>query len=325
MNKPLEEAGAVSGQSAAEASEGDLARQIFETMLKVPGNKPGHRTVHAKGLVCQGTFVPSREAATLSKAAHFQGPSVPVTVRFSDGAPDPFVPDNTPDAGPRGLAIRFQPTNGKESDIVSMSQNGFVVGTGEEFLELEKSIVTTDPTKPHPWPVEVFLSTHPRALKFVQEKGIVPASFANEAFFSNNAFVFVNDKGTRQAMRYQFLPVAGKRQLSDEEAKAKPVNFLFDDLKARLAHGPVEWRLVAQLPNPGDPTKDSTLVWPEDRKTVELGKVSVVSMVPDNAEAENRLAFFPTNLTTGIELSDDPLPELRSRVYLLASTLRQRK
>ena len=309
----------------SEANQEDLARQIFETMLQVPGNKPHHRTVHAKGIVCQGTFTPSREAATLSKAAHFQGPSVPIAVRFSDSAPDPLVPDNSPDAGPRGMAIRFQPPNGKETDIVSMSHNGFIVGSGEEFLALEKSVVATDPTKPHPWPVEVFLMAHPLALNFVQEKGVVPASFANEAFFSNNAFVFVNGKGTRQAGRYQILPVAGRRQLSDDEAKARSVNFLVDDLKTRLASGPIKFRLLVQLPNPGDPTNDSSLVWPEDRKTIDTGTISIVSVAPDNAAAENKLAFFPTNLATGIELSDDPLPALRSSVYLLASTLRQGK
>ena len=167
--------------------------------------------------------------------------------------------------------------------------------------------------------------SHPLALKFVQDNGVVPASFANEAFFGNNAFIFVNEKGTRQAGRYQILPVAGLKQLSDEEAKARPVNFLVDDLKTRLASGPVKFRLVVQLPNPGDPTNDSSLVWPEDRKTIDTGTISIISVVADNAAAENKLAFFPTNLATGIELSDDPLPELRSSVYLLASTLRQGK
>src|SRR4051794_25622981 len=87
---------------SAPPSEKELARRIFETMLKVHGNQPGHRTVHAKGLVCEGTFTPSPGAARLSKARHFQGGSVPITVRLSDGAPDPGVPDNSPDAGPRG-------------------------------------------------------------------------------------------------------------------------------------------------------------------------------------------------------------------------------
>src|SRR6476660_873985 len=84
----------------------DLAEQIFDTMLQVPGGKPGYRPVHAKGIVCQGSFVPTREAATLSRAAHFQTASVSLTVRFSDGPPSPSIPDNSPDAGPRGMAIR---------------------------------------------------------------------------------------------------------------------------------------------------------------------------------------------------------------------------
>jgi len=311
-------------QTAAELNVDVLARQIFETMLKVHGNKPGFRTVHAKGLVCFGTFTPAPAAAGLSKAAHFQGPDVPVTVRFSDGAPDPMVPDNAGEAGPRGIAIRFQPPGGKESDIVALSQNGFVVGTGEEFLELQKAIVATDPSKPHPWPVEQFLGTRPRALKFATGIRAVPASFANEAFFGNNAFVFENKNGTRQPGRYQILPVAGQRRLSEEEAKAKSANFLIDDLRSRLASGAIQYRLVVQLPNPGDPTGDPSLVWPDDRKAIEVGTLSITSVAADSAKNERDLGFFPTNLTEGIELSDDPLPDLRSRVYLLASTHRQK-
>jgi len=302
-----------------------LARQIFETMAQVPGTRAGHRIVHAKGIVCQGTFTPSREAVTLSKAAHFAGSAVPITIRFSDGAPDPFIPDNSAFAGPRGIAIRFNLPGGKTTDIVAMSHNGFVVGTGEEFLALQKAVLATDPTKPHPWPVEQFLGGHPAALKFVQENAIVPESFATEAFFSNDTFVFVNQSGARQTMRYKILPVAGLRHLGEDEAKAKTPDYLMQDLKTRLAKGPIQFRLVAQLPNAGDPTHDPSLVWPEDRKTTDLGVISIASVVADSAAAEKALAFFPTNLVDGIELSDDPFPDLRSRVYLLASNHRQKK
>ena len=85
-------AGSTSGASEQETggkvlTETELVHEIFDTMVQVPGNKPGYRVAHAKGIVCQGTFAPSKDAPTLSKAAHFQGVSVPVTVRFSDGAP----------------------------------------------------------------------------------------------------------------------------------------------------------------------------------------------------------------------------------------------
>ena len=315
------------GQGAAvkPPADKDLAQQIFETMIQVHGTEGGHRPVHAKGIVCEGTFTPSADAPTLSKAAHFQKASVPVTVRFSDGAPEPLIPDNSPNAGPRGMAIRFDLPGGEETDIVAMSHNGFVVGTGEEFLALQKSIVATDPSKPHPWPVEVFVTSHLLALKFVQDNKVIPASFATEAFFANDAFIFVNQDGVKQAGRYKILPVTGQHDLSNAEAKAKPADFLFDDLKMRLASGPVKFRLVVQLPNAGDPTSDPSLVWPDDRKTIEVGTISITSAVADSAAVEKPLAYDPTNLTEGIGLSDDPLPDLRSDVYALSVKYRHKK
>jgi catalase len=311
--------------AAGRPDDGDLAQQIFDTMLQAPGVKPGHRPVHAKGIVCRGTFAPSGKAAALSRAAHFQGVPAPVTVRFSDGAPDPAVPENSYDASPRGMAIRFHLPGDGITDIVALSHNGFVVATGEEFLALQKAVVATDPGKPHPWPIEAFLGAHPPALKFVMENRVIPASLANEAFFSNNSFVLVNARGARQTVRYQIIPLAGRRGLSDAEAKTKTASFLIEDLKARLAAGPVEFRLVIQLPNPGDPTNDPSLVWPEDRQTIDAGTISIASVVADSAGVERELIFDPTHLTDGIELSDDPLPALRARVYSLSVTRRWKK
>jgi catalase len=314
-----------SGQATAGKSltEKELVHEIFDTMVQVHGVKPVYRVVHAKGIVCQGTFTPSKDAATLSRAGHFQGVSVPVTVRLSDGNPDPIIPDNSPNAGPRGMAIRFKLINGDETDIIALSVNGFAVSTGEEFLALQKAVVATDPTKPHPWPIEGFLSTHPHALRFVLGTKPVPASFATESFFANDTFIFVNKSGVKQAVRYQIIPFAGQHDLSDEEAKTKPEGFLFDDLRIRLATGPIQYHLVVQLPNAGDSTRDPSIIWPEDRKTIDMGTISITSIVADSSAAEKDLAFDPTDLTDGIELSDDPFPSLRSKVYALASAYRQ--
>ncbi len=317
--------GARGGAGVEASTDQALAQQIFDTMIQVHGERPDYRPVHAKGIVCQGTFAPSGEAANLSKAAHFRGGSVPVTVRFSAGPPDPFIPDNSPDAGPRGMSIRFQLPGGGITDIVAMSHNGFVVGTGEEFLALQKAVVATNPSQPHPWPIEGFLATHPRALRFVQDNRVVPASFATEAFYSNDSFVFVNKDGARQAGRYQIVPVAGRHDLSEAEAKTKSADFLVQDLKARLATGPIEFHLVVQLPNAGDRTDDPSLVWPEDRETIDVGTVSITSVVADSAGVERSMVYDPTHLTDGIELSDDPLPALRARVYSLSASYRQQR
>jgi catalase len=315
-------AAAFGAGAALGADDKSLAQQIFDTMIQLPGSNPAFRAAHAKGVVCEGTFTPSKDAATLSKAAHLQGGSIPVIVRFSAAAADPVIPDNS--AVPRGMAIRFQlPGNGK-TDIVALSHNGFVVGTGEDFLALQKAAVATDPSKPHPWPIETFISSHPLAAKFVQETQAVPASFGTQAFFSNDAFIFVNGKGVRQAGRYKFLPVAGQQNLSEADAKTKSSNFLVEELKTRLKNGPIQFQMIVQLASAGDQTNDPSLVWPDDRKTVDLGMVSIKSVVADSDAAQKALLFFPTNLTDGIELSDDPLPSLRASVYALSFARRQR-
>jgi catalase len=312
VEKPADKAG----------TDKDLAQQIFDTMMQVHGVKQGFRPVHAKGIVCQGTFQATPEAAGLSQAVHFRGQSVPITVRFSDGAADPMIPDNSEHAGPWGMAIRFSAPGG-ESDIVAMSHNGFIVADGQQFLELQKAIAETDPSTPHPWPIEVFVSSHPAALKFVTENQIIPASFATRAFHGNDAFIFVNKDGMKQPGRYHIIPVAGSHDLSADEAKGKPADFLIDDLKLKLSSGPVPYRLIVQLPNDGDSTKDPTVVWPDDRKTIDCGLISVTSVVADSDAAQKALAFDPANLPDGIELSDDPLPALRSAVYALSAAKRQ--
>ncbi len=81
--------------------------------------------------------------------------------------------------------------------------------------------------------------------------------------------------------------------------------------------------MVVQLANAGDPTHDGSLVWPDDRKTIDLGMLSITSVVANSDTAQKGLVFFPTNLTDGIELSDDPLPSLRTSVYALSFGRRQ--
>jgi catalase len=313
----------VGAAHADEAREKGLAEQIFDAMVLDPGTRPGYRVAHAKGVVCEGTFVPSANATSISKALHFQHGPVPVTVRFSDGPANPFIADNSHDAGPRGIGVRFALPGGSLTDVEGISHNGFVVGTGEDFLALLKAAAATNPAHPHPWPIEAFFAVHPRAAKFVQETAAVPASFATQPYFSNNAFVFVNAGGVKRAGRYQFIPMERGRNLGDAEARAMPPNFLVEELRTRLTRGPVEFRLVVQLANAGDPTNDASLAWPDDRVTVDMGTIRIAAVVDDSARAEQGLVFFPTALTDGIELSDDPLPVLRTSAYAMSFARRQ--
>jgi len=77
----------------------------------------------------------------------------------------------------------------------------------------------------------------------------------------------------------------------------------------------VVFHLKAQLAELGDQTKDGSQPWPDDRKVVELGVLTLNKLVPNSLAAERKLLFMPTSLTDGIELSDDPLPVVRTGAY----------
>jgi catalase len=216
------------------------------------------------------------------------------------------------------MAIRFTLPGGAFTDIVAISHNGFVVGTGEEFLAFLTAVARTTADSPHPNPVEQFLAKHPRALKFIQDAQPLPASFATLAYFGNNAFIFVDSAGTRRAGRYQILPATGIVNLDSLEASKAGPQYLFEDLPRRLARGPVRFRLVAQMANPGDQTSDGSIVWPDDRKVVELGTLALTAIAPDNEKLQRELTYNPIFLTSGIQLSDDPMISLRSAVYALS-------
>jgi catalase len=308
--------------AAAPAPQVSLPQHIANDMLTLFGSHPGYRITHAKGMVVTGTFAPSPQAATLSRAAHFAAPTQ-VTARFSDGTGIPTIPDANPNASPHGFAVRFMLPNGAFTDIVANSHNGFVVGTGEEFAAFLDAVVATKPNSPHPTPVEKFVSTHPNALKFVTDPEPNPVSFADLSWYGNNAFIFVNAQGAKQAVRYQIVPVEMPKFLDSATAAKEPPNYLFTELTHRLAKTPIKLRLLAQLANPGDQTKDGSSIWPDSRKTVELGIITLTTVAPNNLALQKQLAFNPIYVTDGIQLSDDPLPEIRSAVYALSVARRR--
>jgi catalase len=296
-----------------------LPQQIADVVVRLNGGiHTGFRFMHSKGIVTSGTFTPTARAKSLSRAAHFNGPTVPVTVRFSNAPGVPANADNDPGSGPRGIAIRFNLPGGAFTDIVSILHNGFVVGTGEDFLAFLNAAAASGPDAPRPKPIETFLGSHPRAAKFLTEVQARPESYATLAYFGNNAFVFVDDSGRKQPVRYQIVPVAGAATLDSAAAAKAGEHYLDEEIRRRIAAGPVQFRLYAQLPNPGDPTNDGSIVWPDDRKRVLLGTIRLTNVEPNQEELQRSLTFNPTFLTSGIELSDDLLVPLRSAVYALS-------
>jgi len=278
------------------------------------GQHKGFRANHAKGVMLEGSFTPSPDAATFSRAPHF-AKTVPIVVRFSDATGVPTLPDADPNASPHGIAIRFKLPDGTYTDIVSISANAFPVATPEEFLAFLQAAGASGPTTPAPKPIETFLGTHPAAVKFVTTPRPPPVSFATLAFYGVNAFKFTNARGISHYARYQIIPVAGERALSDADARQAAPDYLMDELPARVAAAPVKFRLFVQVAEEGDPLDDATAVWPAERKRVLLGTLSITKMLPDQMAAQKAIMFSPLNLEPGIEPSADPILLARPSAY----------
>ena len=76
------------------AADKPVTEQLVDTMTTLAGGPhQGYRANHAKGIMLEGTFRPSSQAASISKAIHFQAEkTTPVLVRFSDATGVPNIP-----------------------------------------------------------------------------------------------------------------------------------------------------------------------------------------------------------------------------------------
>ncbi len=294
--------------------------QIVDAMNKAFGVHPGFRANHAKGVVVEGSFKASAEAATLSKAALFTGGTIPVTVRFSDATGIPNLPDGSEPANPHGMAIKFHLPDGSDTDMVINSLKFFPVSSGEDFRDLLLAAVASPPGAAKPTKLDEFVASHP-TVPAAFATATTPDSFADEEYYGVDAFVFVNKAGDRQAVRYRMVPER-LVHLAAADAAKQPPDFLMDELLERLKHGVVKFHLKAQLAAPEDSTKDPTRPWPEERKLVELGELTIDKAVADSAEAQKILLFLPGQLTDGIEQSDDPLIDVRNGAYAVSYSRR---
>jgi catalase len=300
----------------------ELAQQILDVFEKLFGMHPGFRPVHAKGLMCTGTFTPSPKAAELTRAPHANRPSTPVTVRYSNFAGLPTIPDNNPEgSSPRGIAVRFHLDEHIHTDIVAHSTDGFPVHTGEEFLEFLRAAAALQAGQPQA--IGAFLASHPNAKRFVETPKPFPTSFVREAFFAVTAFKFTNAKGESRHGRFRIRPEAGTEYLTSEQAAAKPANFLFDEIGPRLAKAPAKLGVFVQMAEPGDDVTDASVTWPDNRKEIPFGMITLSARVDDREPERRRIIFDPIPRVDGIDSSGDPLTQVRADIYLLSGRRRR--
>jgi catalase len=280
------------------------------------GKFEGYRRSGAKGICAMGEFVATSEARTLSSASVFTGRPIPVIVRFSVGGANPKAPDNA--KSQRNLALQFNLPDGEIWQMGNISSPVFGASSPQQFIGLLASRQADPATKlPDPAKVKAFNDANPDVLligkHFASQP--VPASFASVNYWGVHGFGFVNGSGAKQFGKWIFEPVAGVQGLSDDEAKAKGVSFLFDDLRQRVKDGKVAFNFNLELAQPGDKIDNATVPLPEGRRKVTLGTLKLTSVSEDAGGACLNITFNPMNLPKGVEASTDPMIAARAAPY----------
>ncbi|MFT4112582.1 catalase family peroxidase [Silvibacterium sp.] len=288
-----------------------LTPQKLVGVLAPPGGPAlGHRRNHAKGICFTGTFNANGAGSELSTAQVFTTGQYPVVGRFNLAGSDPHMPDAM--AQVRGLGIRITTPNGQEWRSAMIDAPFFAAPTPTAFFQFVSAAGSKDPNA-----MKQYIAAHPEILNFIGWVKTHPRteSWTETRFNGLNSFLFVDASGTKHAVRWSLVPSAAPVALSADELAKRGPDFLQDDIKQRVASGPQHWELVVQLANPGDPTSDPTKAWPEDRRTVDVGTLTV-NQIEEEADGPCRdINYDPSVLPAGITTSDDGFPAARSAAY----------
>jgi catalase len=290
------------------------AHDLVQGVHGIQGFHPGFRAVHAFGRIYRGTFTASGDGAALTRAVHFQpGATTPATVRFSSTKGDPEAPF----ALVTGMATKFYLDDGTVTDMIALNLPLFPLANPDDYLEYFAT--GTDQAAK-----AAFLAARPKiatALQFLQGMH-APKSLAETAFNAIHAFWFENAAGQRRAGRYHWVPEAGESGQTVAELQALPHDALFTELEARLDQGPVRLALYLSLAEEGDDLTDPSTAWPETRERVLLGQLALERRTSTEEIGDPIMIHDPTRTTDGIDVTDDPVLNVRRGAYEVSAVNR---
>ncbi len=292
------------------------------------------RVVHARGAAAHGTFVANGAAAGICQAPFLaEGVQTPVFVRFSTVLGSRGSADLARDT--RGFSTRFYTEQGNY-DLVGNNIPVFFIQDGIKFPDVIHA------GKPHPdreipqaqsahdtfWD---FVSLHTEAQAHtmwnMSDRGLA-RSYRMMEGFGVHTWRMMNDDGQTTLVKFHWKPRQGVHSVTWEEAQltngADP-DFHRRDLADSIEAGAFpEWDFGVQV-MPDDPDGffegidllDPTKLVPEELAPVQVIGTMTLNKNPINYFAETeQVAFNPSNLVAGIDVTNDPLLQARLFSYL---------
>ncbi|WP_144497000.1 catalase [Bacillus toyonensis] len=302
---------------------------LHETLQEFIHEKIVERPVHVKGFGAFGyfqTIYPMSEHTKLSFLQH-SNEKVPVMVRFSLAVSTKGTPDTSRNV--RGFSTKFYTKEGV-FDLLCNHIPVFSVRDPMRFPETIKALLPSpknnliDPDR-----FWNFVARAPESIHFVvrlySNVGTVK-SLRHIPGHSVNTYVWRNAEGNRKYVKYHWYPFEGVQYITSKEATklaAENPDYSGKDLYDAIEAGKlVEYGLYVQLMDPKDEVHlsydplDDTKVWDEKvYPLIPVGKM-VLNKNPENyMEQVEKIAFSPSNLLDGAELSDDKMLQGRANIY----------
>jgi catalase len=301
------------------AADPVTAPQVVEAIEGTFGVTKGERRNHIKGTCAAGEFVGAAGAGQLSSSAMFSGKPVPVVARFSLAGGNPKIPDTA--GNPRGMALEFRLPGNQLQHITMLNTPVFGAASAETFLALTLA-TRPDPAtgRPDPEKVKAFRAAHPdnAAQTAFLAANNPPRSYGSSSYFGIHTFKFSNAQKKVTLVRWQFVPKDGEARLTADELKAAGANFLEQALVERTRKGPLQWDMVVSIGEPGDSEDNPTVQWPDTRRKVTVGTLSITAaMAQKGAECE-KVNFDPLVMADGIAPTNDPVLLFRSPAYAVS-------
>jgi catalase len=290
--------------------------QVVAAIEAAFGVVPGQRRNHIKGFCTTGEFVGTPEAGRLSRSALFSGQPVPVVGRFSLAGGNPKAPD-TAKSG-RGLALQFKLPGGQIHQMAMLNTPMFGAASVQTFLDLMQALKPDPATgKPDPEKLKAFKASHPDNAQQAQylAGNNPPASYANSAYWGIHTVKFLGAGQATQLVKWRFVPQDGEKRLSDEELKTAGAKFLENSMVERTRKGPVRWDMMVTLGQQGDEENDPTQLWPDDRKQIKAGTLTLTAAGAQAGAECERINFDPMVMADGIAPTADPVLRFRSPAY----------
>ncbi|MEW2359583.1 catalase [Spirillospora sp. NPDC029432] len=315
--------------------------QFLEKISHFDRERIPERVVHARGAVAFGYFEAygswgDEPISTYTRAKLFQerGKRTPLAIRFSTviGGRD----SSEAARDPRGFAVKFYTEDGNW-DLVGNNLAVFFIRDAIKFPDVIHALKPDPVTfRQEPNRIFDFMSQTPESMHMLvnlfSPRGI-PADYRHQQGFGVNTYKWVNQRGDTVLVKYHWMPKAGVRSMTAEDAAAVQAGDLghaTKDLYEAIERGDYpEWELLVQMMSDEEHPEldfdplDDTKTWPENEFPARPVGRMVLDRNVSNAFTENEQISFGTGvLVDGLDFSDDKM--LVGRTFSYSDTQRYR-